>query len=82
MIVMSKTCIKSCFYFNTKLTVRKNGVNNMELKQIGPRIRKEVYDKFAKDCENTRYSQSVIIEKLIINYLKDRGYEFNSDIRD
>ena len=43
----------------------------MELKQIGPRIRKEVYDKFAEDCEKTRYSQSVIIEKLIINYLKD-----------
>ena len=37
----------------------------MELKQIGPRIRKEVYDKFAEDCEKTRYSQSVIIEKLI-----------------
>ncbi len=54
----------------------------MELKQIGPRIRKEVYDKFAEDCEKTRYSQSVIIEKLIINYLKDKGYEFNSDIRD
>jgi hypothetical protein len=54
----------------------------MELKQIGPRIRKEVYEKFAKDCENTRYSQSVIIEKLIINYLKDKGYEFASDIRD
>ena len=54
----------------------------MELKQIGPRIRKEVYDAFCKDCELTRDSQSVRIEKLIIRDLRDKGYEFNNNIGD
>ena len=54
----------------------------MELKQIGPRIRKEVYDAFCKDCELTRDSQSVRIEKLIIKDLRDKGYEFSNNIGD
>ena len=73
---------ETCFLFNNELTLRKNGVNIMELKQIGPRLRKEVYDFLCKDCENLRMSQSQLIEMLIIKYGRDKGHEFSINIGD
>jgi hypothetical protein len=54
----------------------------MELKQIGPRLRKEVYEFLCKDCENLRMSQSQLIEMLIIKYGRDKGHEFSINIGD
>ena len=54
----------------------------LELKQIGPRLRKEVYDFLCKDCEKLRMSQSQLSEMLIIKYGRDKGHEFSINIGD
>lgn len=46
-----------------------------ELKQIGPRIRDDVYQALVRYCTKTRQSQSVIVEQALVNVLREAGYD-------
>jgi len=46
-----------------------------ELKQIGPRIRVDIYNALIKECARTRQSQAIIVEQALIRLLKDAGHD-------
>lgn len=52
-----------------------------ELKQIGPRIREDVYDALHDYSDNTRISMSALVEMALKDLLKKAGYEFKDDRR-
>lgn len=52
-----------------------------ELKQIGPRIREDVYDALHDYSHNTRISMSALVEMALKDLLKQAGYEFKDDRR-
>lgn len=52
-----------------------------DLKQIGPRVREDVYDALHEYSAKTRMSMSLIVEMAIKDLLKDCGYEFKDDHR-
>lgn len=53
-----------------------------ELKQIGPRIREDVYDALHEYSADSRMSMSLIVELALRDALKAAGYEFANDHRD
>ena len=67
--------ISSNIIVNTKL--KKSTENQMEheLKQIGPRIRVDIYNALIKECARTRQSQAIIVEQALIRLLKDAGHD-------
>jgi len=52
-----------------------------ELKQIGPRIREDVYDALHDHSDNTRISMSALVEMALKDLLKQAGYDFKDDRR-
>ena len=46
-----------------------------ELKQIGPRIRVDIYEALLKECARTRQSQAIIVEQALIRLLKEAGHD-------
>lgn len=52
-----------------------------ELKQIGPRIRDDVYQALVQYCTKTRQSQSVIVEQALVNMLREAGYDVQDNYR-
>ena len=46
-----------------------------ELKQIGPRIRDDVYQALVRYSTKTRQSQSVIVEQALVTMLREAGYD-------
>ena len=46
-----------------------------ELKQIGPRIRQDIYEALIKECARTRQSQAIIVEQALIRLLKEAGHD-------
>ena len=52
-----------------------------DLKQIGPRVREDVYDALHEYSAKTRMSMSLIVEMAIKDLLKECGYEFKDDHR-
>ena len=52
-----------------------------ELKQIGPRIREDVYEALHDYSDKTRMSMSLIVELSLKDLLKQAGYEFKYDHR-
>jgi hypothetical protein len=53
-----------------------------ELKQIGPRIREDIYDALHEYSADSRMSMSLIVELALKDHLKAAGYEFTNDHRD
>jgi hypothetical protein len=52
-----------------------------ELKQIGPRIRDDVYQALVRYSTKTRQSQSVIVEQALVNVLREAGYDIQDYYR-
>lgn len=52
-----------------------------ELKQIGPRIREDVYKALHDYSDKTRMSMSLIVELALKDLLVKSGYEFADDHR-
>jgi uncharacterized membrane protein (DUF373 family) len=46
-----------------------------ELKQIGPRIRDDIYQALVRYSTKTRQSQSVIVEQALVAMLREAGYD-------
>lgn len=53
----------------------------ISLKQIGPRIRSDVYDALMAESKRTRQRQDVLVEQAIIKMLKEHGHELEDDCR-
>ena len=70
-------------YLHTDVNNALNMETDMaELKQIGPRIREDVYDALHEYSADSRMSMSLIVELALKEYLKSSGYEFANDNRD
>jgi len=52
-----------------------------KLKQIGPRIREQVYDALHSYSAMTRLSMSKIVEDAVKDYLQRQGFEVSDDHR-
>ena len=52
-----------------------------QLKQIGPRIREQVYDALHNYSAMTRLSMSKIVEDAVKEYLEKKGFEVADDHR-
>jgi len=52
-----------------------------ELRQIGPRIREDVYKSLHDYSDKTRMSMSLIVELALKDLLVKSGYEFADDHR-
>ena len=50
-----------------------------ELKQIGPRIREDVYDALHTFSHDSRMSMSLIVELALRDYLKANGVDLNDN---
>jgi hypothetical protein len=48
-----------------------------DLKQIGPRIREDVYEALQKYSETSRMSMSLLVELALKDLLSDAGYSFD-----
>ena len=46
-----------------------------ELKQIGQRIRQDIYEALVKECARTRQSQAILVEQALIRLLKEAGHD-------
>ena len=53
----------------------------IDTKQIGPRIREDVYEALNKHSDTTRVPMSKLVEYALIDLLKNAGYEFKNDYR-
>lgn len=53
-----------------------------QLKQIGPRIREQVYHALHNYSAMTRLSMSKIVEDAVREYLEKQGFEVADDNRD
>ena len=67
--------ISSNIIVNTKLKKATENQMEHELKQIGPRIRVDIYNALIKECARTRQSQAIIVEQALIRLLKDAGHD-------
>ena len=52
-----------------------------ETKQIGPRIREDVYEALNSHSDTTGLPMSKLVEYALIDLLKNAGYEFKNDYR-
>ena len=52
-----------------------------DLKQIGPRIREDVYDALHEYSNQSRISMSVLVEMALKDLLNKCGYKFEDDHR-
>lgn len=53
----------------------------IDTKQIGPRIREDVYEALNEHSDTTRVPMSKLVEYALIDLLKNAGYEFKNDYR-
>lgn len=60
-------------YVNTVL----KEITMQDLKQIGPRIREDVYEALQKYSETSRMSMSLLVELALKDLLSDAGYSFD-----
>ena len=60
-------------YVNTVL----KEITMQDLKQIGPRIREDVYEALQKYSETSRMSMSLLVEMALKDLLSDAGYSFD-----
>ena len=66
------------------MLIRQHCVNTVlkeitmqDLKQIGPRIREDVYEALQKYSETSRMSMSLLVELALKDLLTDAGYSFD-----
>jgi hypothetical protein len=52
-------------------------ITMQDLKQIGPRIREDVYEALQKYSETSRMSMSLLVELALKDLLTDAGYSFD-----
>jgi predicted hydrolase (HD superfamily) len=52
-----------------------------DTKQIGPRIREDVYEALQQHSDKTRTPMSKMVEYALMDLLKTAGYQFENDYR-
>jgi len=52
-----------------------------DTKQIGPRIRADVYEALQQHSDKTRTPMSKMVEYALMDLLKTAGYQFENDYR-
>ena len=52
-----------------------------DTKQIGPRIRADVYEALQQPSDKTRTPMSKMVEYALMDLLKTAGYQFENDYR-